>query len=685
MNVELSQGHEHLAEAGSPRVEAYLQAVRRDLQGWLPGAIKATVDALERARREATTPNDRQWLSELHADAQRQGPAWANHFQSFLSACMDSDVQLKSAAEPTHERALTLTLLDEDSIDEDIALSRLVQVAELRGEASLRELAARCSRLRGLSSVSPDANPMRPAVVAGALRRAVADLGFQTPKRLLLLRELAQVFGGQLAAVYARQVDMLTDWGVEPTEFTVRLTLDVGAGRAGPAGAGGRRGRDGRESLEDSAKGLAADALRRLDVGGAEPDALAPADAMARLLSVLLSRAALSDGARRMIQRLDEPARRLAVSEPDLWKSVDHPLWQLLDRLVSAGSVHEGFDFTRTGFGTEAFEAAVTQLEQTDPPDTKQLRAALDAADEAVTGLLDQEVERVAPQAEAMEARLTRKDIELQVREQIVEQVRYSAIPLALRRFLVGPWAAAVAHSAETHGHDSTQFQVQAELVEDMVDACRRPHGRPVDPGTYTRCITHARLGLMDAGFPAARVEAELLDLGRVLRVPWTEPEPDAPLLDDEECSADQWSGGAPMYGDAEGGPVTLPADEDSLREHSHSLGLHEALPTVRIDMGGPEGLEASGEDGAASAWLDALEPGVLCRLFLLERWMNAQLVWRSLNRSMFVFSSRHGERTHSLGRAALQKLRNAGLATTIERGQFIAQALGELARGDAR
>ena len=68
------------------------------------------------------------------------------------------------------------------------------------------------------------------------------------------------------------------------------------------------------------------------------------------------------------------------------------------------------------------------------------------------------------------------------------------------------------------------------------------------------------------------------------------------------------------------------------------------------------------------------------CRLFLLERWMNTHLVWRSAGRTMFVFSSRHGGRTHSLSRRSLQKLRAAGLAATIERGQFVAQAMRELA-----
>ena len=63
----------------------------------------------------------------------------------------------------------------------------------------------------------------------------------------------------------------------------------------------------------------------------------------------------------------------------------------------------------------------------------------------------------------------------------------------------------------------------------------------------------------------------------------------------------------------------------------------------------------------------------------VVERWMTTQLAWRSRNRSMFVFSSRHAGRLHSLTRRALEKLRAAGLATTIEHGQLIAQAMDTL------
>ncbi len=95
------------------------------------------------------------------------------------------------------------------------------------------------------------------------------------------------------------------------------------------------------------------------------------------------------------------------------------------------------------------------------------------------------------------------------------------------------------------------------------------------------------------------------------------------------------------------------------------------------LDTLGPD----DGEGGAHSeAWLEALPVGGFCRMHLMGQWMNTRLLWCSANRGMFVFASRHGGRMHTLSRRSLHKLRAAGLAASIESGQFVAQAMSELA-----
>lgn len=679
-----------------PSMASYLQALQSDLPDWLSRAVNNTLDGLNRSRLTTRLPAERAALGDVWACLNAQRGAWTQRLAGSLAQAMDDDLAAGAkVGRNGSSDALSLSLLEEDAVDEDIALSRLVQTAESDAEATLRDLAARCSSMRGLPSVSPDANPMRPAVVAGAVRRAVADFGLPTAQRVLLLRELGSAIGTQLVAVYARQCEQLVAWGVEPSRFTLRLSVD-GPNHGGPStvrapASGPTAGPGGSNPAE-----MVAQALRGLraehPAGERPPDA----EVMAQLVAVLLSRVPLNDSTRALMRRLDAPARRIATHEPQVWSSPDHPLWQLLDRLVTAGSVHgtwKAGDEAMAGLPDAlhaALEHAVQQLETASRPDADHCEAVLTGVDVAISSLHDEQVSRVAPQAEALHQHETRADVERRLREQIVQLVRNSGAPPPLRQFLVGPWASVLAHTAALLGADSVRMKEQAELVDELMALCNRPVGERLSRTAFTRCITHARLGLGDAAFPSARVHAELADLERVLLDPWqawADAGPDAERADDER--ADEWvddkaddeADGDAAWADPVPFAVTVPFAATAPLDPAAGLGLHEALPTVPMDMlPGDAGGDVGGLPDRAGAWLDSLEPGQFCRLFLLERWMNTHLVWRSAGRTMFVFSSRHGGRTHSLSRRSLQKLRAAGLAATIERGQFVAQAMRELA-----
>ena len=673
--------------SASSTLSAFARALHQGLGEWLSVGLEAAVEALDGAAQATALPADRARLAALRQGLRAQRPVWQQGLVRAIGQAIDEELQgHDSGPRAAAASVQALSLLDEDTIDEDIALSRLVQVAELESDATLRDLAARCSALRGLCNVRPDAHPMRPTVVARGLRQGVAGFGLEPQQRLDLLRRLAPALGAQLAPVYAHQVALLNAWGVQPLHYVSR---DLPGGLR-DAGADGDDGPDegplrthivGRMPGSAAPWAMAEQALRRLAAadGGEDGTAQPPAEIMAKLLAVLHRRAGLTEGTRTLIRRLESPARRMAVSEPELWRLPEHPLWQLLDRLVSTGAVLDDIDFTQAGQPGAAFEAAVSRLEQTDPPDATQLRVALDAMDDAASDRLDAEARQLAPQAAVMQAQLVRDEIETRVREQILQQLRGTPVPAALHQFLVGPWTTALAHSAQQHGFDSTQFQVQAEMIETLLDACSRPRNRALAADVYTRCMTHARLGLTEAGLPPARVEAELADLGRSLRRPWTDARHTLLSVDDTRPAATALhaGGGAADSEDAADDEAdTGPAVHTAV----DPLGLHEALATVQIDMGpGPEASQRA--HAACEAWLGALEPGTLCRLFVQGRWTNAQLVWRSLDRSLFVFSGRQSAVKHSMTSTTLHKLRAAGLAAAIERGQFIAQALGEVAR----
>ena len=335
---------------------------------------------------------------------------------------------------------------------------------------------------------------------------------------------------------------------------------------------------------------------------------------------------------------------------------------RLLDRLVSAGAVHDEMDSSRPGPVGDALERAVRALEEANPPGSADCEVALQQVDTAVTDLLDQQAGQIEAQAQGMARQGERDDEARRLREQLVLQVRSSQAPPALNRFLLGPWAQVLTHSAQAHGGSSTQVQLQVELVDQLFELVNRSEGSRLSLRKLTQGLTHARLGLSESGFDADRVEAEVEGLKRVLVDPWTR------AANDPDLELDPWTGA-----DSPAFAATQPMDADE------GLGLHEALPTVPLDTLGPD--DSDGEGGARSeGWLDALPVGSFCRMHLMGQWMNTRLLWCSDNRGMYVFASRHGGRMHTLSRRSLHKLRAAGLAASIESGQFVAQAMTELA-----
>ncbi len=219
----------------NPQAAAYVRALRLEVAQWLPEALIATMSRLKEAGRQGPTPAARADADEAAEALHDNGRPWCRQLERALQDALSAelaDTQRDGAApevlspfSPVSDEAplaLTLTLMDEDRIDEEIAISRLVQIADVEADAVLRDLAALCSGMRGFSGISPEANPMRPMVVARALRQGVQAFGLRKPVRLLLLRELGGAVGKMLPKIYGEQLHLLQSWGVAPAQFAMR-------------------------------------------------------------------------------------------------------------------------------------------------------------------------------------------------------------------------------------------------------------------------------------------------------------------------------------------------------------------------------------------------------------------------------------------------------------------------------
>jgi len=665
-----------------PTAQDFKLAVRSRLADWIPLVVRAAGTELASASLRNAIASDRLHTADVLAVLQGQGEAFAAALSHAVQQGLDDADRDSALPVEGTEGMAALSLIAEEQIDEDIEIARIVQLIESEADAEMRQLARLCSSLLGTGTIAAESLPLPPGLCARALRRSLDDFGLSRPARLMMLRHTGTALGRQLRQVYASQCELLTQWGVQPAQFRIQPLPASGGGGGGSAGKRSANSVPGpsmaqaapraRDPLPDGTMASLARlvhwAQQRIDASpvagvaaaptlrllanpqptGAAPRGLGPDTAirvMEQLFEQLLRQSAISPGARELVQRLQAPARHIAEHEADLWSSLDHPWWQLLDRLIVLGAVHDQTDVSAPGAVTASLGLVVDKLVQARSVDRGACQTALAEVEQVSSRLLDERHGQLGTTVDAVQPLADREQVEVALRNQVVQQLRQTPVPPGLRQFLVGPWVLAMSETALRHGTSSHELDDLAVQVDDLVAACSHP-SRPAPAEQQRALLQRAREGLAVAAMAPARVEAEIADLATVLRNPAQAM--DAAWVEDGD--------------DAPAGEI---------------LDGNAGVPTVLIDT-----LDADESSHAArdcQAWLDGLAPGAYCRMFLLGRWMTTQLTWVSGHRNLYVFSSRHAGRVHSMTRRALEKARGAGLAATVGHGLLLAQAMDTL------
>lgn len=653
---------------------SFLRAVRAGLEPWVRAAVHRAAEDLTSSAQRLAVAGGREHTAPV-LTVLRNG---REDLVTRITQALRQRVGASEGAGASGPRAdaaggLTLTLIGEAQIDEEIETARIVQLIESEADAELQELNSLCSSLRRLGHVDPKAAPLRPLVCAQALREALADLPVESGTRLLLLRSLGATVGQQMRTVYAQQAQLLSSWGVQPASFRIKPTpaavrVPLDATRPGELSAPDEPAvaAQSMERLVQWARN-APTAAEPAAQPRAEPDAEAgaltlrllsePAPAgrattnlarpaaeqlMQRLFSQLGAQGEVSPAARQLVQGLEWAGRELVKEDPALWSKPEHPWWTLIDRLLAVGAVHEDLGEQDQGSLQASLNQVVSRIQQAPQLDQQACQRAADEVQAVASRLLEGDASALLDQVSDLQRHADREETETELRNQLVQQLRATPVCAELRRFLVGPWTQVMAAQAQRHGPDSGELAAAALVVDDLIRATAKP-GQRVSSAQRAVLLRQVNDGLALAGLPASRVQAEVLDLKGVLRDP---PPPQA--------VQEAW------------------AEEEEVLPSGQVLDLHAGLPTVPLEMGA----EAVADTGT---WAASLEAGAYCRLFLQGHWVTAQLRWVSPSRNLFLFNSRHGGRAHSLTRRMLQKLRSAGLATNIQDGFLLAQAMDTL------
>jgi hypothetical protein len=247
----------------------------------------------------------------------------------------------------TGAKAMSLALVEEDAVALEVELSHTIQIVKSAAEHELRELTTFIAALVGDMDVATDHNPFRPDAYARALWAAAQTLPVTRGHQVTLLRWAATPLGNMLRQSYAAACSRLESMGVEPASYrTVILP------------SGGRRSR----SVEST---FGPDLLRMRETMPAPVDTMqamsyegqvAPGprrehwfdvargvgnradrqsvELVGRLIEALLQDERVPADVLQLIARLNGPAMRLVLRDPQVLDKDEHPLWHFIHLLA---------------------------------------------------------------------------------------------------------------------------------------------------------------------------------------------------------------------------------------------------------------------------------------------------------------------------------------------------------------
>lgn len=628
-----------------------LRSFVRDIESGLPAWIRRVIkDATPRLQGNGLGLGQVERRDILAAQASLNEPearglqlAWTRelsvHLQGLTTAPVAAATATALSAEVPMETQCLLTLKDEQEVDEDIELSRLIQDLESRCDSTLRDLRALCSALRGDRGVQADAPPLHPQALAATLGRAARSLPLTPSARLVLLRAAIPAASAVLQEVLRAQLQALKSAGVQPADFRVQTSVTPSRSAPAPALA------DENGSAFEASSQIRA-VLHQLlaraghSAEGATGPAGAVSDAwMQGVVQAALQEAAPAPRMRQVMERLAEPGVQLARAEPELWRQPEHAWWQLLDRLMALCSVLEAQPGGAQDQAAQRCEAAIFRLCTDLPPSSELCQQVLAEVDTVGRALAQEQVDDepdVAPDAPPDAPPVI--TLARMVREQMSQQLRSSAAPSSMRRFLMGPWLRVLTSALDPHEGEPARAQRYTLWVDELLNAVRSSP----DEAALHKLLDGVRDGLAYIQLPEAQIETWLFDITMRLHE----------------------------------------VQEDEAADTARAQWKHEDLPTVPIDLhGSVHGARAKRD---RVAWINNLRVGDICRVFLDPEWCTVHLIVDPVGAAKgddaYVFQSRSPKRQHSLTRRALERLRSEGLATSVEQGSFIARALDTVA-----
>ncbi len=158
------------------------------------------------------------------SDLRHQMPTFCRAFGESLRerVARDLDPHSERSRQLANASWETLTLVEDDEVEERMFSDRISQTISQECEWELRDLAAYMGGLLRIGHADLERNPFRPESVGAALYRAIEAVSQERETRKLLARELGPVTAKGMRLCYAEILSDLKARGVQPVNLTVR-------------------------------------------------------------------------------------------------------------------------------------------------------------------------------------------------------------------------------------------------------------------------------------------------------------------------------------------------------------------------------------------------------------------------------------------------------------------------------
>ncbi len=240
-----------------------IDAALSDSDDLIRRVAKQVVETFQTHAESALSSRDRQHYSDLLMVLRQAEGDLVRAFVDQFSTLLQQEIQGKPAAspQPAEYRMDELSLVRDESVQEDVEVSQLIRMIESGAEWEIRDLNARMESLRQKDKASAGdlarANPLRPEVFGRSLQRALGSLDVDHTARLALLRAFGVAMTSALKETYHAYNGRLEAAHISPARYAVRTSGPRSPARAAPASsqdaaaAGAAVGADGTLSLEE--------------------------------------------------------------------------------------------------------------------------------------------------------------------------------------------------------------------------------------------------------------------------------------------------------------------------------------------------------------------------------------------------------------------------------------------------